>query len=150
MYEFAIRSAVERYDLSSTEGQLAALDAAAPIVARIRDRGLRQRYAVNLDRWLGLLDEQFVLRTSRRAFRGAAAGGRTGPTRGPVQPDLRNPAHQVEREVLKVAIQAPALAGPTFDALGRRRCSPQRRTPPSEKRWPPPAVPQPPLPARRG
>jgi DNA primase len=116
MYEFAIRSAVERYDLSSTEGQLAALDAAAPIVARIRDRGLRQRYAVNLDRWLGLLDEQFVLR--RVAERsGAPQQGSNGSARGPVQPDLRNPAHQVEREVLKVAIQAPALAGPTFDAL---------------------------------
>jgi DNA primase len=116
MYEFAIRSVVERYDLSTTEGQLAALDAAAPIVANIRDRGLRQRYAVNLDRWLGLLDEQFVLR--RVAERsGAGQPGANGSARGPVQPDLRNPAHQVEREVLKVAIQAPALAGPTFDAL---------------------------------
>jgi DNA primase len=116
MFEFAIRSVVERYDLSTTEGQLAALDAAAPIVARIRDRGLRQRYAVNLDRWLGLLDEQFVLR--RVAERsGSPSSAPNGSTRGSVQPDLRNPAHQVEREVLKVAIQTPALAGSQFDSL---------------------------------
>jgi DNA primase len=116
MYEFAVRSVVERYDLATTEGQLAALDAAAPIVARIRDRGLRQRYAVNLDRWLGLLDEQFVLR--RVAERSGTAGQpAANGTRAPVQPDVRNPAHQVEREVLKVAIQAPALAGAAFDAL---------------------------------
>jgi DNA primase len=118
MFEFAIRNAVDRYDLSTTEGQLAALDAAAPIVARIRDRGLRQRYAVNLDRWLGLLDEQFVLR--RVAERsGSPSSPSNGPPRGPAPADLRNPAHQVEREVLKVAIQAPALAGSTFDTLDR-------------------------------
>jgi DNA primase len=61
LFEFAIRSALHDHNLDTTEGKLAALDAAAPIVARIKDRGLRQLYAVNLDRWLGMMDEAFVL-----------------------------------------------------------------------------------------
>ncbi len=61
LFEFAIRSALHEHNLDTAEGRLAALDAAAPIVARIKDRGLRQLYAVNLDRWLGMMDEAFVL-----------------------------------------------------------------------------------------
>jgi DNA primase len=61
LFEFAIRSALHEHNLDTTEGRLAALDAAAPIVARIKDKGLRHRYAVNLDRWLGMMDEAFVL-----------------------------------------------------------------------------------------
>ena len=48
-----MRSVISRYDLTTNEGRLAALDAAAPIVASIKDRALRQMYAVDLDRWLG-------------------------------------------------------------------------------------------------
>jgi DNA primase len=90
LFEFAIRSEVNRFDLDTIEGRLAALDAAAPIVARIKDEGLRKRYAISLDRWLGLMDERFVLdrvrahagpdriRMSRQAAPGGAerAGGR--------------------------------------------------------------------------
>jgi DNA primase len=61
LFEFAIRSQVTQFDLDTIEGRLAALDAAAPIVARIKDEGLRKRYAVALDRWLGIMDERFVL-----------------------------------------------------------------------------------------
>ena len=107
LFEFAIRSVVAKHDLDTTEGQIAALDEAAPIVARIKDSGLRARYAVNLDRWLGLMDERFVLarvrahagdghggdsgrggaRSGRRdaARPGAAGRGPTGPA-GPVGP----------------------------------------------------------------
>jgi DNA primase len=61
LFEFAIKTAIQDHNLETTEGRLAALDAAAPIVAKIKDRGLRQLYAVSLDRWLGMLDEGFVL-----------------------------------------------------------------------------------------
>ena len=61
LFEFAIRSALDDHDLNTAEGRLAALDAAAPIVGKIKDRGLRQLYAVSLDRWLGMMDESFVL-----------------------------------------------------------------------------------------
>jgi DNA primase len=80
LFEFAIRSVLARHDLDTTEGQLAALDEAAPIVARIKDTGRRQRYAVNLDRWLGLMDEKFVLTRVRQHAKnsGGGAGSRGG------------------------------------------------------------------------
>ncbi|MBO0807628.1 MAG: DNA primase, partial [Actinobacteria bacterium] len=74
VFEFAIRSELAKYNLDTNEGQLGALDAAAPIVARIKDRGLRDRYAVSLDRWLGLMDEQFVLERIRAAGHGRGNG----------------------------------------------------------------------------
>ena len=79
LFEFAIRSAIRRHDLDTAEGRLAALDEAGPIVAGIKDRGLRQLYAVNLDRWLGMMDERFVL--ERVAAHWAPAPARRG-TRG--------------------------------------------------------------------
>jgi DNA primase len=146
LFEFAIRNVIGGHDLDTAEGRLAALDAAAPVVARIKDRGLRQMYAVNLDRWLGIMDEEFVLRRvrehagrsngaraaggranggaapSRRASgSGAAAGG--GPAGGNAAGaagdsyDLSDPGIQIERETLKLAVQRPAALGPGFDAL---------------------------------
>jgi DNA primase len=90
LFEFAIRGVLGHHDLNTTEGQLAALDEAAPIVAKIKDTGLRTRYAVNLDRWLGMMDERFVLsrikahagdsRDPRRTARDRPSGSRTPGT----------------------------------------------------------------------
>ncbi len=139
LFEFAIKGALGHHDLNTTEGQLAALDEAAPIVARIKDPGLRKRHAINLDRWLGLMDEQFVLsrvnahagdrdrgrRGSRRGIQPSPFGphgdgpGNGGPQADGGQPyDPSDPVIMVEREALKLAIQRPALCGPEFDALG--------------------------------
>ena len=152
LFEFAIRSALGKHNLDTTEGQLAALDEAAPIVARIKDTGLRGRYAVNLDRWLGLMNERFVLQRVRQHAAGGgrngagagtrpgssgrnagvlradaggprragdgAAGAPAGSTPAGMAPyDRSDPALRVEREALKLAVQVPALCGPTFDAL---------------------------------
>ncbi len=82
LFEFAIKGVLGHHDLNTTEGQLAALDEAAPIVARIKDQGLRTRYAVNLDRWLGMMDERFVLaRIRAHAGDGDAGPGRRGSRR---------------------------------------------------------------------
>jgi DNA primase len=148
LFEFAIKSVLARHDLDTTEGQIAALDEAAPIVARIKDTGRRARYAVNLDRWLGLMDERFVLervrqhagdggyRNSRSSRAPAAPRGSAPPPAGMQgsqaggggrQPfgieegkayDRTDPVVRVEREALKLAVQWPALCGPEFDALG--------------------------------
>jgi DNA primase len=85
VYEFAIRGELAKHNLDTNEGRLAALDAAAAIIGRIKDYGLRDRYAVNLDRWLGMMDEDFVLARvravtppspgSRRGGRPAVGGG---------------------------------------------------------------------------
>ncbi len=148
LFEFAIRSVLDKHNLDTTEGQLAALDEAAPIVARIKDQGMRGRYAVNLDRWLGLMDERFVLARVRQHSGGTRAGAgwsvptgkRSAPARsdnrsaapgadgqrradGPGAPtgrpyDRSDPVLRVEREALKLGVQWPALCGPEFDALG--------------------------------
>jgi DNA primase len=140
LFEFAIKGVLGRHDLNTTEGQLAALDEAAPILAKIKDQGLRTRYAVNLDRWLGLMDERFVLarvrahagdtgpvrrrpgQDRRQPSQGEQPGsfGANGDGRGNGGPpyDLADPVVLVEREALKLAVQRPALCGPEFDALG--------------------------------
>lgn len=126
LFEFAIRGVLEQHDLNSTEGRLAALDAAAPLVNRLKDAGMRHRYAVNLDRWLGFLDEGFVVRrvAQQRARSGEpGAGGRiervvAGRAAGPRRPAIVDDAGViVERETLKLALQHPGLAGPMFDTL---------------------------------
>jgi DNA primase len=119
LFEFAIRSVIAGHDLDTAEGRLAALDAAAPVVARIKDRGLRQMYAVNLDRQLGIMDEDFVLRRVR-AHGARTNGGPAVPAQGrrpPPEYNLSDPAIQIERETLKLALQRPAAMGPPFDAL---------------------------------
>ncbi len=107
LFEFAIRSALTDHNLDTAEGRLAALDAAALIVGKIKDRGLRQLYAVNLDRWLGMMNEQFVLdrvrahsgpagpAPGRGRVSGAPSGaqpGQPGQSRQPGRPGQFDPA----------------------------------------------------------
>ncbi|WP_433184163.1 DNA primase [Actinoallomurus sp. CA-150999] len=127
LFRFAIQATIAKYDLDTTEGRLAAIDAAAPIIAGIRDRGMRDRYAIDLDKWTGFLDEQFVLRRVREhatgrpgeSRRGDARARRPEPAPAPRRPaqDPYDPVVQVERETLKLAVQRPALLGPAFDAM---------------------------------
>jgi DNA primase len=90
VYEFVIRNELSKHNLDTNEGRLAALDDAARIVGQIKDRGLRDRYAISVDRWLGMMDESFVLERVRQHSRpaaGGAGGGRTGRDRpGPQRP----------------------------------------------------------------
>ncbi len=139
LYEFAVRSAMSDYDLESAEGRVAALDAAAKIVAVIKDIALRKVYAAKVDRWIGLMDEDLVMSRIAAYIPGghAGAGGagrpadrdgrqsRGGDSRGGAPPraqaaagyDSRDPVVNLERQVLKLAIQRPALLGPAFDVL---------------------------------
>lgn len=86
LFEFAIRSAIARYDLETPEGRVRALAAAAPIVAGIRDRALRPEYVRALAGWLGM-DPAIVLDRVAAVPAGApaapvdtarGAGGRSG------------------------------------------------------------------------
>ncbi|HEX4655650.1 MAG TPA: DNA primase [Mycobacteriales bacterium] len=112
--EFAIRATLDKFDLDLPEGRVQALGEAAPVVAHLKDWALRGEYARRLAGWLGM-DEQAVLaringgnQAEQRAGRRPAAAAR---------PDPRDPRLVVEREVLKLAVQRPALAGPVFDGL---------------------------------
>jgi len=93
LFEFAIRSVLREHNLDAAEGRLAALDAAAPIVRRIKDRGLRRLYAVSLDRWLGMMDEGFVIdRVLGRGGQPDTAGGSGGRHPGSVAARGSGPA----------------------------------------------------------
>jgi DNA primase len=150
LFAFALRSIVARYNLDTDEGRVAAVDAAVPVVAAIKNQALRDRYAIRLVGMAGIstqAEEQSMIRRVRAMSRArAAGGGRSAPeqgrgSRGPYgtgpggpqdrggdrQPpagprgprlDLRSPAHRVERELLKLALQFPALVSPAFDAYG--------------------------------
>ncbi|MEV5970886.1 DNA primase [Streptomyces sp. NPDC051921] len=138
LFEFALRHIVGRYDLETPAGRAAALDEAAPIVAKIKNLASQHEVAVQLAGMVGILDERFVVqrvgqiaRWQRdRGGRGQAAPG--GPERrrhdvgqiqAPTAPagpalNLRSPAHRTERELLKLALQHPELVSPAFDAYG--------------------------------
>jgi DNA primase len=84
LFEFAIRSVLARHDLDTREGQFAAIDEAAPIIVRIKDRSKWKQYAVDLDRWIGFMDERYILdrvRSAAGAKRAAGARGATGAAR---------------------------------------------------------------------
>jgi DNA primase len=83
MFEFAVRTTLGRFDLTSAEGRVRALGAVAPIVAGIRDRSLRPEYTRIVAGWLGVEVEQVadeVARATRMAARPAvpASGGGAG------------------------------------------------------------------------
>jgi DNA primase len=128
LYEFAIRSLLDEYNLETAEGRIAALDAAARFIARIKDDALRKVYAGRVDRWLGLNDPELILGriASHLPGRTQRAGGARRTARpeqkrdaGNGHPyDLGDPLVLLERQVLQLAVQRPGLCGPEFDALG--------------------------------
>ncbi|MGW2569095.1 DNA primase [Streptomyces sp. NPDC001537] len=135
LFEFALRQIVVRYDLDTPAGRAAALDEAAPIVARIKNSGAQHEVAVQLAGMLGILDTQFVVKRVAQLARWARDRGGKGPatpargpqsyeasprSSGPSGPalNLRNPVFATERELLKLALQRPELVSPAFDAYG--------------------------------
>ncbi|MHC3388333.1 DNA primase [Streptomyces lavendulocolor] len=135
LFEFALRQIVGRYDLETPAGRAAALDEAAPVVARIKNIASQHEVAVQLAGMLGILDTQFVVKRVAQFARWARDRGGRGPApaarpgaaapvpQAPAAPsgpalNLRSPAHRTERELLKLALQHPALVSPAFDAYG--------------------------------
>jgi DNA primase len=116
--EFAIRATLDRHDLTIPEGRVQALAATAPVVAQLKDTSLRDEYARRLAGWLGMEVEP-VLDRVRHGAAGPPQPRQPPPRRGAVPlPDPRDPRLIVEREVAKLVVQRPALAGPKFDGLG--------------------------------
>ena len=109
---FALRALLAGYDLDTAEGRVRALDKAAPMVARIKDRALRPEYARRLSGMLGMEVEPVLARVME-----LAGEGQPRERRAPRPPSKDDPAVAVEREVLKLAVQVPQLAGPVFDAI---------------------------------
>ena len=118
MFEFAIKSTIAKHDLNTAEGRIAALRSAAPVVASIRDAALRPEYSRQLAGWLGLDVESVVKAVS-------SAGKQPLQTQRPEQqearpilaPNSKDPAIQVERELLMVVLQQPELLGEWYAAV---------------------------------
>ena len=128
MFEFVIRHTLDQYDLETVEGRVAALRAAAPVVAEIRDPSLRPGYARELARMLGT-DLGEVQRAVQAAGRGGGArqapgresrGGAEGEPEASVAPAERpysiadlppDPATRLERDALQALLQHPDQVG---------------------------------------
>jgi DNA primase len=128
LVQFALRSTIDDYNLETVEGRVQALRRAAPLVAKIKDHSMRPEYARKLAGDLGM-EIDAVIAEVRRAG-GTPENGRQQRQQRQQSPQKQNvrpmqaqrprpddPRLFVEREVLKIALQAPALAGPVFDAI---------------------------------
>ncbi|MHA7305077.1 DNA primase [Arthrobacter sp. TMN-49] len=82
LFEFAIRTTLAKFDLSTVEGRVSGLRESAPVVAAIRDGSTRMGYSQELAGWLGMADPNEVLRAVKGAERRAHS-----------QPDAKGPAH---------------------------------------------------------
>ncbi|MET4780049.1 DNA primase [Glaciihabitans sp. UYNi722] len=123
MFEFMIRRALTAHNLDTVEGRVAALRAAAPVVAGIRDQALNVGYVRNLAGWLGM-DPTEVGRAVASA-RGKApeqptnrhvATGQEPPQQPQEQgPSLvhlpTDPATRLERDALMAILQQPEAVG---------------------------------------
>ncbi|MFD9118008.1 DNA primase [Streptomyces bottropensis] len=131
LFKFALQQIVKRYDLETPGGRAAALDEAAPVAARIKERTARREMAVELAGLVGILDPEFVVdRVGHLHRRGGGKSPARDSSRGPHEyvaaprpPSgpaltLRNPVYATERELLKLALQRPELVAPAFDAYG--------------------------------
>ena len=116
LFRFAIRVALQAQDLSTPEGRVAGLRAAAPVVARIRDEALRGEYARELSGWLGMDEREVRYAVSRAGRPGVTVQGQgreQGVARGPSDPVVK-----LEREALEVVLQLPQVAAELgFDLL---------------------------------
>ncbi|HEX7355621.1 MAG TPA: DNA primase [Mycobacteriales bacterium] len=115
LFTFVLRTTIDRYDLDTPDGRVAALDASVPVLARIRDRALRPEYARQVAGWLGMEVEAVAARVAAQVGEPAPVAASRRPADGET-PDQR--AHRlIEREALKLALQWPALVASGFDAL---------------------------------
>lgn len=114
LFEFALRQAVSRFDLNTVEGRVSGLRAAAPIVADIKDAGLRPGYTRELARMLGmeLRDVQHAVQGAgrdRRADPPPTARPTDAPTDHRVGPTLaslaQSPTTRLERDALMAMLQ---------------------------------------------
>ncbi|MFM8844130.1 MAG: DNA primase [Actinomycetota bacterium] len=108
LFEFAIKSAIKQYDLSNADGRVSALNAAAPLIGKIRDASLRPEYARSLAGWLGMEVEVVAAAVKKSATKSNTATSET-PVASNWRPDPNEPRLALEREVLKARLQMPAL-----------------------------------------
>jgi DNA primase len=94
MFEFVLRQILAAHNLDTVEGRVAALRAAAPVVADIRDPALRPGYSRELAGWLGMelseVGRAVAAAGQRSAGRGSDARS-SDARRSDGRPDSRRP-----------------------------------------------------------
>ena len=131
LFEFVIRTSLANHDLDTAEGRVAALRAAAPVVAGIKDRALQPEYSRRLAGWLGM-DIHTITRAVKEGARSRPAAphepsaatdaipmpgeGESDPTGASARPNPRDPVVRAEALTLGVLLQAPREAA--GDPLG--------------------------------
>jgi DNA primase len=120
LYRFVLTNVLGRYDLDRADGRVDAMREAARLVTSIRDRSKVDAFARELAGMLGMDVEEVRAHVRRSAERGHR---QTAPAAAPAaegaveRPDPLEPRFAVERETLKIAVQAPGLAAADLDAL---------------------------------
>ena len=103
LFEFAIKSAIKQFDLTNADGRVSALNAAAPLIGKIRDTSLRPEYARSLAGWLGMEVEVVTAAVKKNASAAPRATAET-PQSSNWRPDPNEPRLMLEREVLKARL----------------------------------------------
>jgi DNA primase len=112
LFEFAIRTELAHHKLETAEGRVNALNAAAPLVAQIRDKSLRPEYTRLLAGWLGV-EVEIVTRAVAQGAKSLPQQSRNDGEEVAAQPNFRPDPNEarliLEREVLKVRLQEAHL-----------------------------------------
>ena len=109
LFEFAIKTEIKKFDLTTPEGRVSALNSTAPLIGKIRDASLRPEYVRTLAGWLGM-DVEVVTAAVKKSATKVGAARSEEITNSNWRPDPNEPRLALEREVLKVRLQMPALA----------------------------------------
>jgi len=102
LFEFAIKSVIANYDITSAEGRVNALNQVSPLIGKIRDASLRPEYVRLLAGWLGM--EVDIVSTAVKKI------GKVSDQPSDKRVNLTDPVLVLEREVLKIKLQLPELA----------------------------------------
>lgn len=108
LFEFAIKSSIKQFDLGNADGRVQALNSAAPLIGKIRDASLRPEYARSLAGWLGM-EVEVVMAAVKKNTSTKPANNDAAVAGEQWRPDPSEPRLILEREVLKVRLQMPAL-----------------------------------------
>lgn len=120
LFEFALRQAVNRFNLNTVEGRVSALREAAPIVAGLKDQALKPGYTRELAIMLGL--DIGEVKQAVSALGRTDRTGRSNPSPpfhdsapAPAQASLAGlpatPSVRLERDALAAMLQLPEAVG---------------------------------------
>ncbi len=128
LYRFVLSNVISQFDLDRADARIDAMREAAKLVKSVRDKSKVSALVRELSKMLGGYDEAQILEEVRRAARRDDAPSRqnrppvveTEPAGRPARSDVPDPGERrfsIERDVLKLALQHPAVTAPEWDEL---------------------------------